>query len=102
MTIRIILPVFLLASAVVLSVGGPASAASNATMTACFEQWQSEKDAGTVPKGEIWTKYYSECAARMKKSAGAKASDANASKKKANTATAPDTVPVKKKRKPTS
>ncbi len=102
MTKRIILTAFLLAGAAVLSVGGPANAASNATMTACFEQWQSAKDAGTVPKGEIWTKYYSECAARMKKNAGANATDTTASKKKAKvgTATAPDTTtPVKKTKK---
>lgn len=39
MTNRIILPVFLLAGAALLS--GPANAASNATMTTCFEQYQS-------------------------------------------------------------
>jgi hypothetical protein len=67
MTVRIITPALLLAGAAVLSVTGPASAASNATMTTCFEQYQSEKDAGTLPKGTIWTKFYSDCAARMKK-----------------------------------
>ncbi len=66
MTVRIITPVLLLAATAVLGIG-PANAASNATMTACFEQYQSEKDAGTLPKGTIWTKFYSDCAARMKK-----------------------------------
>jgi hypothetical protein len=67
MTVRIIAPALLLAGAAVLSAVGSASAASNATMTNCFEQYQSEKDAGTLPKGEIWTKFYSDCAARLKK-----------------------------------
>jgi len=67
MTIRIITPALLLAGVAVLSVAGPASAASNATMTTCFEQYKSEKDAGTLPEGEIWTKFYSDCASRLKK-----------------------------------
>ena len=66
MTVRIITPVLLMAATAALGVG-PANAASNATMTACFEQYQSEKDAGTLPQGTIWTKFYSDCAARMKK-----------------------------------
>jgi hypothetical protein len=82
MSVRIITPVLLLAAAAVLDVG-PATAASNATMTTCFEQYQSEKDAGTLPKGTIWTKFYGDCAARMKKGKA--------------TAT---TAPVKKTKKP--
>jgi hypothetical protein len=50
--------------------GQPAHAATNATMTTCFEQWQSAKDAGTEPKGELWADYYKKCAARMKKTMG--------------------------------
>jgi hypothetical protein len=70
MTVRIITlgrAVLMLASAAVLGIVGPASAASNATMTDCFEQYQSAKDAGTLPKGELWAKFYSDCAVRMKK-----------------------------------
>jgi hypothetical protein len=51
--------------------GQPAHAVTNATMTTCFEQWQSAKDAGTEPKGELWADYYKKCAARLKKGSSA-------------------------------
>jgi hypothetical protein len=82
MTVRIITPVLLMAATAVLGVG-PANAASNAIMTACFEKYQSEKDAGTLPKGTIWTKFYSDCAARMKKGKAATTSSDKKSKKTA-------------------
>ena len=82
MTVRIITPVLLLAATAVLGVG-PANAASNATMTTCFEQYQSEKDAGTLPKGTIWTKFYSDCAARMKKGKAAATTASDQKTKKA-------------------
>lgn len=88
MTVRIItLGLALLAGAAILS--GPASAASNATMTTCFEQWQSEKDAGTIPKGTIWTKYYSDCAARLKKGKAAATTAPIKKTKKATAAKSP-------------
>jgi len=65
------LAVLMLAGAAALGAALPAHAATNATMSACFEQWQSEKDAGTVAKGELWADYYKACAARMKKSKSA-------------------------------
>jgi hypothetical protein len=82
MTVRIITPVLLMAATAVLGVG-TASAASNATMTACFEQYQSEKDAGTLPKGTIWTKFYTDCAARMKKGKAAATTASGKKTKKA-------------------
>ncbi len=90
MTNRIIAPglaVILLAGAAILGIGESANAAGNATMTACSQQWQANKKAGTVPQGETWSKFYSQCAADMKKGA-------------VSTATAPDTTaPIKKTRK---
>jgi hypothetical protein len=82
MTVRIITPVLLMAATAVLGVG-TASAASNDTMTACFEQYQSEKDAGTLPKGTIWTKFYTDCAARMKKGKAAATTASGKKTKKA-------------------
>ena len=61
------LAVLMLAGAAALGAALPAHAATNATMSACFEQWQSEKDAGTVAKGELWADYYKACAARIEK-----------------------------------
>ncbi|QIG50339.1 hypothetical protein G5V57_22985 [Nordella sp. HKS 07] len=75
MTFRIVTPaalaLFLLAGTAFLGAAGPAGAASNATMTACSQQWQADKKAGKVPQGETWSKYYSDCAAGMKKGASA-------------------------------
>lgn len=80
-----------LVSIAVLALAGavaaqPAHAATNPTMTACFEQWQQAKDVGTAPKGELWADYYKKCTVRMKESAEAD--------KKLSTA------PAKKVRKP--
>jgi hypothetical protein len=83
MTVRIIMPVLLMAATAVWGVG-PANAASNSTMTTCFEKYQSEKDAGTLPQGTIWTKFYTDCAARLKKG---KATATTASVKKSKKAT---------------
>jgi len=83
-----ITPVLLLAATVVLGVG-PANAASNATMTTCFEKYQSEKDAGTLPQGTIWTKFYSDCAARMKKGKAAATTASGKKTKKAAVAKSP-------------
>ena len=69
---------FMLAGAAAL----PAHAAANATMSACFEQFQSEKDAGTLAKGELWADYYKACAARLKKSKSAASTETGKTKLK--------------------
>lgn len=97
MTYRIATPglaLVLLAGTAFLGIAAPANAASNATMTACSQQYQADKQAGKVPQGMTWSKYYSDCAARMKK--GAAATTTATKKKAAATTTAPVTAPVKK------
>jgi phage-related protein len=95
MTCRIATPglaLVLLVGTAYLGVAAPANAASNATMTACSQQYQADKQAGKIPQGVTWSKYYSDCAARMKK--GAAATTPAAAKKKAAATTT--TAPVKK------
>jgi uncharacterized membrane protein len=97
MTYRIATPglaLVLLVGTAFLGVAAPASAASNATMTACSQQYQADKQANKVPQGVTWSKYYSDCAARMKKGAAATTAAPAATKKKAAATTA--TALVKK------
>lgn len=98
------LALLLLAGTALLAVDGPANAASSATMTACSNQWQAAKKAGTIPQGESWSKFYSDCAANIKnKKKGAAATStgtSTATKKKPATpaaTSAPMTTPAKKK-----
>lgn len=85
----------LTAFVLVALLGQPAHAATNATMTTCFEQWQSAKDAGSEPKGELWADYYKKCAARLKKGTGAngKASKTKVTKPAATTDKASADIP---------
>lgn len=71
-----------LCAAAILAAGGaayalPASAA-NATQSACSQQYQAAKSAGTL-NGQKWSDFYSSCAAAMKSSASAPAASAAAS-----------------------
>lgn len=102
MTYRIATPglaLVLLAGTAFLGIAAPANAASNATMTACSQQYQADKQASKVPQGVTWSKYYSDCAAKMKKGAAASTTAAPAATKKkaaATTTIAPAPAPVKK------
>lgn len=99
MTIRIVTPglaLFFLAGTALLSVGGPADAASSATMTACSQQWQAAKQAGKVPQGQTWSKFYSECATNMKKGAAATTTTGAPATMKKKAATTTATTPAKK------
>lgn len=91
------LALFLLAGTAFLAVGGPANAASNTTMSACSDQWQAAKKAGTIPQGESWPMFYSGCAASMKNGASAATSTGTAAATKKKAASTTLTTPAKKK-----
>jgi len=44
----------------------PAQLAERQRLKACGQQWRSAKANGSVPPGQTWPKYWSQCSARMK------------------------------------
>lgn len=59
-------------AAVTLIGASPVFAATSAAQSvtkACSQQYQAAKSAGTLPAGEKWTQFLSECSAKMKSSA---------------------------------
>lgn len=84
MTYRVFTPglaLILLAGVTVLGAGPPAYA-SNAAMTTCSQAWDAAKKAGTVPQGQSWSQFYSQCAAKLKKGTAATNTDAAKKTKK--------------------
>lgn len=56
------------------TLSAPASAATAAERReACSKEWNAAKEAGKVPVGQTWSKFYSECNARLKADEEAKA-----------------------------
>jgi hypothetical protein len=45
----------------VLFVGVTSAAVVSPAMKACGAEWKKEKEAGTVPEGQSWPKFWSQC-----------------------------------------
>ena len=68
-----------------LAVSLPAAAQTPSRQQQCATEWKQAKDAGKVPDGMTWPKFYSECSARL----GAAATPAPAATPAATPAAAP-------------
>ncbi|MBB6306192.1 hypothetical protein [Xanthobacter tagetidis] len=83
MTLRIAL--YGAACGAALAMSLPAAAETPSRQQQCAAEWSKAKDAGKVPDGMTWPKFYSECAARL----GAAAAGAGAAPSAAPPAAAP-------------
>lgn len=56
------LPVMIFSAAFVLAALVPmAHAAKSPAMESCSAEWKKMKDAGTIPAGQTWPKFWSQC-----------------------------------------
>ena len=60
--LRYLLPAIILPAAFVLAASVPmAHAAKSPAMESCSGEWKKMKDAGTIPSGQTWPKFWSQC-----------------------------------------